>query len=173
MFLEVVKDWAKSRKEVITGIILLMLWLTDSRGMFKAENKAIKALPLLLSSSSSYDEKKLFFDGPVYLFALEAQHRTPEDSKIYLFNPYTSGASYIYLKTRYYLYPRKLHDAGGEINIDELLKYNYLIFVVPIEKGSEAVEPVYRIPFLKRVYQNLDENGLIGIYRVDKGVEGR
>ncbi len=153
--------------EFILPAFLLLLWAAGSAGYLRAEVQGLRKIPELLNLS--YGEKKYFFDGPIYILSSNAQRITPESSVIYLYNPAidSQAASYFYLKTRYGLYPRKVSDAGKEIDIGRIMKSDYLMFYIPRDTGAQG-SVMEKLPFLKKVFEYGDMDGYMAIYRVVK-----
>ncbi|MBI5588391.1 MAG: hypothetical protein HY889_08515 [Deltaproteobacteria bacterium] len=117
--------------ELVLGAALLIVWCAGSAESFKAEALALKVIPEAVRLT--YEEKKSLMDGHIYRLSQEASSVIPSGSRVYLFTPTAAeNASYYFLKSRYYLYPRKVIDGGStELRTKELLECDYLVVYIP------------------------------------------
>jgi len=150
------------------AIVLLAAWVTASSTTISAQIDGLGTMNRL--ARWGYEEKKAYFEGPVYGFASRIAASVPRSGSIYLYNP--SGiqtSSYIYIRSRYYLYPRRVFDAGKSLNEAEIVKYDYLAAYVTTAQDFRALQA---IPFLEKTWSSTDRGSYRALYRVVKGRHG-
>ncbi len=147
--------------------LLLILWLFDFAGAFRAELASVRLMGQL--SGMSPEQRTALSGGAMYELTSQVSSLVPSGSRIFFFNPPLEGAIHYSGKARYYLYPVPIIEVNSGDNIDasEFGEGDYLVFFIPgtfLDTNFET-ELTSAIPS-ERVYGVSDAKGRQAIYRV-------
>ncbi|TAN62050.1 hypothetical protein EPN18_05465 [bacterium] len=146
----------------IVKVVIILVWLAMILPLFRKEIKEVRNLPR--NYASSYVEKKVKNDGPVFHFADAIAKTTPPDSTILVLHEV--GA--YFRKAAYYSYPRVLIptvDKNAPFK-PIMQRADYLAVFLPASKeGQDLFARLNADASFEKFY---DYDGG-GIYKVVKG----
>lgn len=158
------------RIELLTAIVLIVLWVAGSFSALRAEVSLLKSSPEKFKMS--YYEKKLAMDGPVFTLVRKAMPLMSKDDKVFFFNPAVGDrGAYYYSKLRYYLAPIHVVEfkSPEHLQRETILEYDYLLSYIPKGLNTAYIDAILNeYPFLKPISIDIVQDGSQAIYMVGK-----